>query len=309
MTGIPGLALSGAKPRLLTVALLVLLGSCWGLYYPIFKFAVRSGLPYSGIMMAITGGVAIALLAVAFARGRPPVFRRHTGRFYIVCAMLGYLVPYAFALFATSRVDAAVLTLIGATSPIITLCLAALTRTERMTGRRLLSIALGAASVAILVIPEASFAGDTVLVGMLAGFGVPLSYSSYHVFVSRHWPVGFDSFQVASGEAVLALLIMLPVLFFSGGMSVFTGGWTSGHWAILAAIGFTTLTCWLYFEIIRLGGPVFVSQANFVTVFAGVIWGMTLLGERPSPWLWASLVLLIGSLVVLAGSRRKTATT
>ena len=58
MTGIPGVALSGAKPRLLTIALLVVLGSCWGLYYPIFKFAVRSGLPYSGIMMAITGGVA-----------------------------------------------------------------------------------------------------------------------------------------------------------------------------------------------------------------------------------------------------------
>ena len=32
---------------------------------------------------------------------------------------------------------------------------------------------------------------------------------------------------------------------------------------------------------------------------------MTLLGERPSPWLWVSLVLLIGSLVVLAGSRRR----
>jgi hypothetical protein len=79
MTGIPGVALSGAKPRLLTIALLVVLGSCWGLYYPIFKFAVRSGLPYSGIMMAITGGVAIALLAVAFARGRPPVFRRQPG--------------------------------------------------------------------------------------------------------------------------------------------------------------------------------------------------------------------------------------
>jgi drug/metabolite transporter (DMT)-like permease len=266
---------------------------------------VRSGLPYSGIMMAITGGVALMLLAVAFARGRPPVFRRHTGRFYLVCAMLGYLVPYSFALFATSRVDAAVLTLIGATSPIITLCLAALTRTERMTGRRLLSIVLGAASVAILIIPQASFASDTVLAGMLAGFGVPLSYSSYHVFVSRHWPVGFDSFQVASGEALVALLIMLPVLFFFGGISVFTGGWTSGHWAILAAIGFTTLTCWLYFEIIRLGGPVFVSQANFVTVFAGVIWGMTLLGERPGTWLWVSLLFLIGSLVVLAGSRRK----
>ena len=65
MTGIPGVALSGAKPKLLTIALLVLLGSCWGLYYPIFKFAVRSGLPYSGIMMAITGGVAVMLLAAS----------------------------------------------------------------------------------------------------------------------------------------------------------------------------------------------------------------------------------------------------
>jgi drug/metabolite transporter (DMT)-like permease len=296
---------AGARPRLLTLALLVLLGACWGLYYPIFKFAVRSGLPYSGIIMAITGGVALSLLAVTLVRRRPPLFGRRTGRFYLVCAMLGYLVPYSFALFATSRVDAAVLTLIGATSPIITLCLAAVTRTERMTGRRAASIALGAASVLVLVAPQAHFAGSAVLAGMLAGFCVPLSYSTYHVFVSRNWPPGFDSFQVAAGEALMALVLMVPVLLLSNGITVFTGGWTDGHWAILAMVGFTALTCYLYFEIIRRAGPVFVSQANFVTVVSGVFWGMTLLGETPSPWLWISLVLLIASLIVLAGTRRK----
>ena len=302
-TGIE-IAAGSAKPRLLTLAMLVLLGACWGLYYPIFKFAVRSGLPYSGLIVAITGGVAAALLAITLLRRRLPIFRRSTGRFYLVCALLGYLVPYSFAIFATGRVDAAVLTLIGATSPILTLCLAALTRTERLTGRRILSIALGAASVLILVLPQARFAGSTVLAGMLAGFCVPMSYSSYHVFVSRNWPPGFDSFQVAAGEALVAALLMLPVLFVSDGTSVFTGGWTEGHWAILAMVGFTALTCYLYFEIIRRAGPVFVSQANFVTVVAGVFWGMSLLGERPSPWLWVSLLLLIASLAVLAGTRR-----
>src|SRR5215468_11711523 len=144
-----------ARPKPITLALLVLLGSCWGLYYPIFKFAVRSGLSHSGIIMAITGGVAAALLAVTLVRRRPPVFARRTGRFYFVCALLGYLVPYTFAIIASSRVDAGVLTLIGATSPILTLCLASATGTERLTARRLLSIALGAASVLILVAPQA----------------------------------------------------------------------------------------------------------------------------------------------------------
>ena len=55
-----GVAAAG-RPGLMSLALLVVLGACWGLYYPIFKFAVRSGLPYSGIILAITGGVALSI--------------------------------------------------------------------------------------------------------------------------------------------------------------------------------------------------------------------------------------------------------
>ena len=79
-------AAGSAKSQLLTLAMLVVLGACWGLYYPIFKFAVRSGLPYSGLIVAITGGVAAALLAITLLRRRLPIFRRSTGRFYLVCA-------------------------------------------------------------------------------------------------------------------------------------------------------------------------------------------------------------------------------
>ena len=56
---------------LLPFVLLVVLGLSWGLYFPILKFAARSGLPYSGIAAAAICGVALALLVVSLARGLP----------------------------------------------------------------------------------------------------------------------------------------------------------------------------------------------------------------------------------------------
>jgi drug/metabolite transporter (DMT)-like permease len=293
------------RRRLLPMALLILLGLSWGLHFPLLKAATHSGLPYSSITMAITCGISLALFAICLARGRLPVFRRRYIPFYLVCATLGYLVPYFLALFAAARVDAAILTLIGSTSPVITLCIAAGAGVERVTAQRVLGIALGLISVALLVLPEARLAGAPVVLGMAVAFCVPLNYSTYHVYVSKRWPPGFDSFQVAGGEALTALGLMLPVFFLTDGASVFHHGWTAGHWAIVAMIGVTTLNCYLYFEIVRLAGPVFVSQANFIAIVAGVLWAIALLGERPSQWIWVSLALLVGSLALLAIGGRK----
>jgi drug/metabolite transporter (DMT)-like permease len=139
---------------------------------------------------------------------------------------------------------------------------------------------------------------------MILAFGVPVSYSGYHVYLSKRWPPGFDSFQVACGEALVALGLMLPLFLVTGGSAILHSGWTAGHWAILAMVAITTIDCYLYFEIVRLAGPVFVSQANFITVIAGVFWAMLLHGERPSPWLWVSLAFLIASLFLLVIGRR-----
>jgi len=300
----PSLVLPTRRPTLLPLILLVILGTSWGLHFPILKFAARSGLPYSGIAAATICGVALALLVISLARGRLPVFRPRTIRFYFVCAFLGYLVPYFLALFATGRIDADIVTLITSTSPIITLCLAALVGIERVSAIRVLGIGLGLVSVLFLIVPQVDRIDAAALTAMILAFGVPVSYSSYHVYLSKRWPPGFDSFQVACGEALVALGLMLPLFLATGGSAILHSGWTAGHWAILAMVAITTIDCYLYFEIVRLAGPVFVSQANFITVIAGVFWAMLLHGERPSPWLWVSLVFLVGSLFLLVIGRR-----
>jgi drug/metabolite transporter (DMT)-like permease len=303
MTAPLALRAPGAATPWLPFILLMILGTSWGVHFPILRFAAESGLSHSGIAAAIIGGVAIAFVAICVARRRMPAFGRRQVRFYLVCAILGYVIPYMLALFAGGRIDSGMLTLIGALSPVMTLCLAGLLRVERITAGRLVGIGFGFASVIVLAAPQADVAGSGALLAMLVALGVPASYSSYHIYVLKRWPGGFDSFQVACGEAIAAVVILLPLYLWTGGGEILTGEWTAGHWAMLALILLTTMDCYLYFEIVRLAGPVYVSQANFVTVVAGVLWGMALHGEQPSPWIWLSAALLLGSLVMLVRHR------
>ena len=59
---------------------------------------------------------------------------------------------------------------------------------------------------------------------------------------------------------------------------------------------FGLVEIYLYFEIVRLAGPVTVSQANYVAVVSGVIWGIIIFSEPINPTLWFAALLLIISL-------------
>jgi drug/metabolite transporter (DMT)-like permease len=283
--------------------LLLILGVSWGVHFPVLRFAAETGLPHSGIAAAIITGVALSLTAICAIRGRLPPFGARQIQFYGVCAVLGYVIPYLLALFAAGRIDSGMLTLIGALSPVMTLGLAALLRIERVTVLRLFGIALGLASVVVLAAPQAEALGTSGLLAMAVALGVPASYSSYHIFVLKRWPGGLDSFQLACGEAVVAICMLLPLYGLTGDAGLLSDGWTAGHWAMLFLVLLVTMDCYLYFEIVRLAGPVYVSQANFITIVAGVLWGMALHGERPSPWVWLSAALLLGCLIALARQR------
>ena len=63
---------------------------------------------------------------------------------------------------------------------------------------------------------------------------------------------------------------------------------------------FAVIEIFLYFEIVRIAGPIFVSQSNYVTVVSGVFWGMVIFAERPGEWIWLSAALLGVSLYLIA---------
>jgi drug/metabolite transporter (DMT)-like permease len=60
----------------------------------------------------------------------------------------------------------------------------------------------------------------------------------------------------------------------------------------------------LYFQIIRLAGPVYLSQVGYLVVVVGVITGMLVFGERHSLWVWLGIGLMVGGLTLVNVGQR-----
>ena len=71
-------------------------------------------------------------------------------------------------------------------------------------------------------------------------------------------------------------------------------------------IAFSTIEIYLYFELVRRAGAVFVSQANYIMVVAGVFWGMLIFSERPTAWLWLSAAILLAALYMTHSDKKET---
>ena len=136
---------------------------------------------------------------------------------------------------------------------------------------------------------------------------VPVSYAIHHNFTARFWPADSDSYQVACGEAIFACLIMLGFALFDWQWQD-VQSWNQGHAAILIMAVIALIDIWIYFELIRLKGPIFTSHANYFMVVSGVFWGMLIFAERPSLLTWLSVVLLVASLYLI-GDDKKSAET
>ena len=285
----------GLTSELRPIIMLVFLGASWGLYFSMLKIAALSGISYVGILCLTTVGVALGMSAIALLRGRKPKFSSRHNLFYLVCALSGYLLPMIAELLVIEHMPAGVLALIVSVAPLTTLLLAWLMKTDRISPLRIAGIVLGALAIFAILLPDAHRGEEVAWGWLLLALLVPLCYSMHHNFAARYWPAGSDSYQVACGEAIFAALLLVVFTSFNWQwQDVQT--WNRGHSAILFMAAISLIDIYIYFELIRLRGPIYTSHANYFMVISGVLWGMVIFAERPSALMWVSAVLLIASL-------------
>ncbi|HWA50703.1 MAG TPA: DMT family transporter [Dongiaceae bacterium] len=288
------------KPPGKPLALIALLGSMWGLHFSLIRIIGESGMALGWIVAATSIGNTLILCLVAAVRRKMPGLAPGALFYYLACASIGYLAPFLLELYSAPRIGAGILTIVVCLTPLATAILAMLLRADIVTGRKLVAITLGFMSLVPLLTATLGDGFGSFSLGLLAALGVPVAYGIYHNLVAKYWPTGQDSWQVAGGEAIAFCLIMIPVYLASDGAAVPRLDWTGAEWAILLMILFSAVEIYLYFEIVRLAGAIFVSQASFITVPTGVLWGMVLFGERHDSWILFSILLLALSLILAA---------
>ncbi len=295
-------------PRWLPLTYLVILGASWGLHFSYIKLAAESGLSYLGVAAVTTAGVTFLLVLTGVIRRRLPVFDRAHLRFYFICALLAYVVPFLLELKSAAHLPVSVLTLVVSSTPFFTVALAIAFRSDTVSLGRILGIVFGTLSIALILLPAALGISNIPVFWILVAFIVPLSYSADHIYITRAWPRGSDSYQLACGEALLALAMLAPAYLWQGFGNDLEVPFGAGHIAMIVMVGFALIEIYLYFELLRIAGPIFASQTNFVTVVSGVFWAMIIFDERPSEWLWLSAALLgIALWFIATGGRRQLA--
>jgi len=288
---------------MVTLGLVFLLGCLWGLHFSLIKICSESGLAPAAVTFYTTLGVSALFLIISALRRQLPYFQRKHIIFYALCSVFGYLLAIFIELLVAQYMDAGLLTLIVSTTPLFTLVFALINKTEPVSPRRIAGVGVGCVAMGMILLPQTTISAD--ILGWIGlAFLVPVSYGIYHNYVASRWPADSDTWQVASGEMIVALLLLAPLFatFGEPAQSPLVNGdaaWRSVYWVIMIMVVFAAMEVFLYFTIIKRAGAVVVSLSNFVTIAAGVIWGMIIFGERPGLWSWVSVAVLMIALALV----------
>ena len=295
--------LSAPLNRWVALALLVVMGGLWGLQFAMLKLAAEQGLSEIDTLM-----IALVLLSVIFTAIL--VVRRETFRttsklfvFLAIIGLLGYIFPLLAALHAAPHIPAGILTLIATLSPVVTILVATLMKTEPVSFQRLIAVVLGVVAVLLVLWPEVELPRYGNTYWILVALIVPLCYGIESIYIASNWPRGMTSLQVVTAQTLVATLMLLPVFLIYGNLSATGSNWSGGASAILIFVLAGVIESLIYFYLIEKTGGVFVSFASFISLFAGIAWGIFLFSESHGVMVWFAVAATLVSLFLATSEK------
>lgn len=286
---------------LLAYAGLLVIGAAWGLSAPVIKFATGQGFGAVTILLvqsAVNTGALGLWLALRGRLRRLPLDTAHL-RLYAVVGLCGMALPAWASYSATAHLPAGVISILISLVPLFALPMALMLGTESFRPRRLGGVVLGAAAMALLIGPSASLPDPAAWIWVPIAALAPFFYAVEGAFVFGTRARTADPLQTLWAGYVVGLVLALPLALIdpapfwpqgASGLAV-AGFVTSGILGIGAYAG--------YLVLLRSAGAVFGAQVSYTVTGMGIVWAMTLLGERYSAGVWAALALLFAGLFLV----------
>ena len=294
-----------AKSPLLPIALLLLIGALWGLFLVLIKTGVTGGVTPMSYLFWFTLTAGTVLLALCrLRRTRPRLARPHL-RYYASAAALRFVFANIILYTVQRHVPVGVMAVILGMVPIFTYAVSLLARFERFLWLRFAGILCAFGGVVLIVAPRDALPDPALIFWVLLGLGTPLLHGAGYVFLSeRNRPADSDSLSVACGTLYAASVLTLPIALAFGEFQLLLPPFSRGELALLAHGVLAGFNFYAIFELIRIAGATYMSQANFLSVLFGVLFGIVLFGETHSWWVWGAMAMIVAG-VALVNARRK----
>ena len=288
------------KPDLLSWLCLITLAIIWGVNFIFIKISVED--------VGATNNVFFRLLLAALVLS---TYLRSTGKklplskcnvlFYLILGFLGLALPFFLISSAEIYIDSGLAGLLMSPMPLITLSLSALILKDEVINRtKILAFVIAFLGLIVLFGPKNLLAlGGSNKIEFISQILVLIAAFCYgtNAVLSKLAPK-IDASAMATGVSIGSLFFITPFAFFYEPFYLVNFTNEAILAIIIQGVFGTAIASILFFKIIELKGPVFLSLINFmippVAFFAGVLF----LNEQIKINALLALLMILGALYI-----------
>ncbi|MGN9813235.1 DMT family transporter [Micromonospora sp. BQ11] len=275
----------------------VALGAIWGSSFLFIKVGVAELHPLHLTLYRVAAGAVTLLVVLAVLRDRLPREPRIWAHLFVIAA-LGVALPFTLFGYGEQRVESMLAGIWNATTPLVVLPMAVLVfRTERLTARSAIGLALGFAGVLVVLgvwegVGGAHFTGQLMCFAAAACYGVAIPYQKKFIAGRALSGVSLSAAQLLVATAQLA--VVAPLVAGAPPVPTTLSPEVLASVVALGALG-TGLAFVIHLRNIRVAGASTASMVTYLIPLFAVLVGAVVLDERMT---WHQPV---GALVVLLG--------
>jgi drug/metabolite transporter (DMT)-like permease len=289
----------GVAAVILPFAILLIVGSGWGLGVALVKYGTSNGIrPFGYLFWMALGAGAVAFLVCLARRRLPKVTPLHL-RYYLLIGGLRLAGANVIFYTAIQHIPVGVMSVVLGTSPIFTYALSLSLRMERFYPVRLIGIACGLGAMVMFVAPRESLPDPSMAGWTAFAILAPVLYSVANITIDRLRPSEGDSVTFAVGMLWAAALIILPVALITGDFHPIWRQVTGAEIALFVHMVINGLAFLGLFELIRIAGPTYASQLTYIVTLTGVMFGIVMFGEVHSVWVWGATALALAGVALV----------
>ena len=263
-------------------SMLLLLSCLWGGSFFFIGVAVTE-LPPLTIVTLRVGLAAIILWIFFLVSGQEIPKSLKLWRTFFVLGLLGNAIPFSLIVWGQTHITSGLASIINATTPLFTILIAGtLLSDERITGGKLIGVALGILGVAVLIIgPSRMIEITSDTTAQLAVVGAAISYGFATVYGRRFKAMGISPLTTVIGQVTTATVILLPLALIVERPDQLSNPSIQVWLAVFSLAAFSTVLAYiLFFRILSSAGATNVVLVTFLVPITASLLGWLVLDEQ-----------------------------
>lgn len=292
-----------AKP-LQSFIILITLGLIWGTGYSIARFAMTNGVSPLGYSFWQSLGPALIITVLLLLKRELTVLTFRHSRFYLICAVTGIALPNTCMYFSAQHLPASIMAIIVNTVPIVAYPMALLYGIEAYNFKRMIGIVLAFVGLLCIIVPASSLPEPHMIPWVLLTLMTPFSFAFCSIYISRNRPSNSSNMLLTAGMLSFSSVIILPLVLGTNSFYVLSPPLHAPDWIILLEIILSSIGYLLFFQLIKIAGPVYYSLVDSIVVITGVAWGVILFNEQLNHWSFLALTCILSALYLVTRQQK-----